>query len=66
LSCCLIGVRFDLQKSSNKAWQPFSKYAFPLAKSKTSFLFGIDPDNLGITGWLLVSLRGPAATNILD
>jgi hypothetical protein len=26
----------------------------------------VTPDNLGITGWLLVSLRGTVATNILD
>lgn len=34
--------------------------------TQSSVLFDTDPDNLGITGWLLISLRGPDATNILD
>jgi hypothetical protein len=32
----------------------------------TSFLSGTDLDNLGITGWLLVSVRKPVATTILE
>jgi hypothetical protein len=66
LACCLISVRFDLQNPSSKARQPFSEHGFRLAESNTSFLFGIQPDELGITGWLPVSLRGQVATNILD
>jgi hypothetical protein len=34
--------------------------------TQSSVLFGTDPDNLGITDWLHISLRGAVATNILD
>jgi hypothetical protein len=32
----------------------------------TNFLSGTDLDNLGITGWLLVFVREPVATTILE